>query len=408
MSKRLAIIAKRYADPIPEGHTQASINLINSVLDSSLKPRVISHGRPLTRGDVHIYKPLDDQVYAVYGMFAIPKFSKTLGAVAFKIHELYRTLISGYLTKDFDAIYLTNVPTTQYSAFLKLLSKARSKKVKIVAHAFHPYTPEVGRFHGNHRWLLSHGSTDHVFCINHRLVSHYSGILDPSNVHHVPYPVDTERFKPRDKTEARKLLRLPEDARIIGYVGHLTPDRGAYDLVEAVGDVSSSHRDLVLAVVSSPFVTEGQYKDFMHHVRKCGVEDKIRILNRRGDYYYKATFSGFHHIERFFNAVDVAALPFRKPYTIIDPPVTILEAMSSGTPLVTTNAGAIGEVAGSGNLVLIPPDREGRLGEALDGLLKDDEARGRIGSAARAHMVSNYSLNAIGKRMIELFEAIMA
>ena len=227
MSKRLAIIAKRYADPLPEGHTQASISLINSVLDSGLKPRVISHGRPLTRGDVHIYKPLDEQVYAVYGMFAIPKFSKPLGAIAFKIHELYRILISGCLTKGFDAIYLTNVPMTQYSAFLKLLSKARNKRVKIIAHAFHPYTPEVGRFHGNHRWLLSHGCTDHVFCINHRLVDHYSRLLDPSNVHHVPYPVDTERFKPRDKTEARKLLHLPEDASIIGYVGHLTPDRGA-------------------------------------------------------------------------------------------------------------------------------------------------------------------------------------
>ncbi|MCK5547692.1 MAG: glycosyl transferase family 1, partial [Thermoplasmata archaeon] len=65
-------------------------------------------------------------------------------------------------------------------------------------------------------------------------------------------------------------------------------------------------------------------------------------------------------------------------------------------------------VAGSGKSVLIPPDREGRLGEALDDLLMDDEARGRIGSAARSHMVSDYSLDAIGHRMIELFEGIMA
>jgi glycosyltransferase involved in cell wall biosynthesis len=339
-------------------------------------------------------------------MFSIPQFSRTLGAVAFKIHELYRILISGYLTKDFDAIYLTNVPMTHYSAYLKLLSKVRNKRVKIIAHAFHPYTPEVGRFHGNHRWLLSHGSTDHIFCINNRLVSHYSKILNPDNVHHVPYPVDTERFRPRDITEARKLLKLPENARIIGYVGHLTLDRGVYDLVEAVGGMSS-HRDLVLAIVSSPFVTEEHYKDFMHHVKKCGVEDRIRILNQRGNYYYNALFSNFNHIEHFYNAVDVAALPFQKPYTIIDPPVTILEAMSSGTPLITTEAGAIREVADNKNAVPVPPYNKGRLQEALNKLLGDDEAQGSLSSAARAHMVKNFSHEVIGQQMIKIFNEII-
>jgi len=72
------------------------------------------------------------------------------------------------------------------------------------------------------------------------------------------------------------------------------------------------------------------------------------------------------------------------------------------------NAGAIGEVANNNHSVLIPSRPEGMLGETLDDLLKDDEARKRISSAAKLHMVSNSSLDAIGKIMVELFEGILA
>jgi len=118
-------------------------------------------------------------------------------------------------------------------------------------------------------------------------------------------------------------------------------------------------------------------------------------------------FSGFGNIERFFNAVDVAVLPFQKPYTIIDPPVTILEAMASGTPLITTDAGAISEVANSENAVLVPPGQERKLRDALDLLLDDDDARERIGSAGRSHMVKHYSHEAIGQRMVKIFDDIL-
>jgi glycosyltransferase involved in cell wall biosynthesis len=62
----------------------------------------------------------------------------------------------------------------------------------------------------------------------------------------------------------------------------------------------------------------------------------------------------------------------------------LTEAMAAGTPVVTTTAGAAGELIVDGrNGRLVPPDDPAALADALAALLADAPARARLAAAAR-------------------------
>lgn len=78
----------------------------------------------------------------------------------------------------------------------------------------------------------------------------------------------------------------------------------------------------------------------------------------------------------------------------------VIEAMSCGTPLVVTTAGAIPEVAGAdGEASLhVPPMDSGALASAIGRLLDDPALRTRLGAGGRARVQSRYSWSAVAAR----------
>ncbi|MGQ9468438.1 MAG: glycosyltransferase [Nitrososphaerales archaeon] len=111
-------------------------------------------------------------------------------------------------------------------------------------------------------------------------------------------------------------------------------------------------------------------------------------------------------VELFYNAVDVLVSPFRKPYLPTDPPVTIVEALSSGTPLITTPVGAIKGVVNEDRGLLVKPGNVNMLKDALEYLLSDEKVRKKLGSNARDYTVKNLSLEVIGQKIKKIFQEI--
>lgn len=62
----------------------------------------------------------------------------------------------------------------------------------------------------------------------------------------VPNGIDAERFRPLDKVASRRTLGLPEDAKLVGYFGGMTPDRGVDDLIAAIRKLRACGRDIEL------------------------------------------------------------------------------------------------------------------------------------------------------------------
>ena len=72
-------------------------------------------------------------------------------------------------------------------------------------------------------------------------------------------------------------------------------------------------------------------------------------------------------------------------------PNIVLEALASGTPLVTTPAGGIGSVVESGRTGLIVAERDpAGLAAAIGQLAASPDLRSRIGHAARAMVMERY------------------
>ena len=89
-------------------------------------------------------------------------------------------------------------------------------------------------------------------------------------------------------------------------------------------------------------------------------------------------------------------------------PVSLLEAMAFGKPVVATAAGGISEVVDDGVTgLLVPPRDPHALASALRQVLSDDALAERMGRAGRRRMEEVFPMNALGGRMRELYRALV-
>jgi glycosyltransferase involved in cell wall biosynthesis len=88
-------------------------------------------------------------------------------------------------------------------------------------------------------------------------------------------------------------------------------------------------------------------------------------------------------------------------------PRVVLEAIAAGLPVVTTNRGAIAETVtdGQGGFVLDEPDPD-QLAERVIELLQDRELRARMGKAARARYLEEFTQEAADKKLADWLSAL--
>jgi glycosyltransferase involved in cell wall biosynthesis len=207
--------------------------------------------------------------------------------------------------------------------------------------------------------------------------------LDPERVESVPTGIDAARFGRIGCGEARRALGLPQDATLVGIVATLRSWKGHRHLVEAL--VRMRHRDAQLVIVG-----DGPQREALEaQVASLGLQDRV-------------TFAGQQHdVAPWLAALDVVALP---SYANEGVPQALLQAMFARVPVVTTDAGAIPEIARDGDTATVVPREDATsLAAALDMLL-DDPARGAA-QAERAYVrvAQRYALDRMLDRMEEVF-----
>ena len=129
-------------------------------------------------------------------------------------------------------------------------------------------------------------------------------------------PVDTELFRPRDKVVVRRLLGLPTDKVIIGYVGDVDVNRGFNIVAKLAAELGGNDIKFLIAYLRVDNVT----RDMMVNIKRT-LERNALIVRRTVPIWY------------IYNAVDVLLLPIRNSYPT-EPPATLLEALASGTPVI--------------------------------------------------------------------------
>jgi glycosyltransferase involved in cell wall biosynthesis len=88
-------------------------------------------------------------------------------------------------------------------------------------------------------------------------------------------------------------------------------------------------------------------------------------------------------------------------------PQIILQAQAMARPVVATTVGGIPEVVEDGvNGFLVPPRNPAALAEKIELLLDHPDLRLRLGRAARAGMEAHHTLDAMGDRLLRLYEEL--
>mgnify|MGYP001199962932 CR=1 FL=1 len=85
-------------------------------------------------------------------------------------------------------------------------------------------------------------------------------------------------------------------------------------------------------------------------------------------------------------------------------PVSLMEAMAAGVPVISTTTGGIPELLGNGAGILVPPEDCEALANAIERLLKDPEIRREIGIKGREKVKKEFAIDSVVQKLIELIK----
>ena len=87
--------------------------------------------------------------------------------------------------------------------------------------------------------------------------------------------------------------------------------------------------------------------------------------------------------------------------------VVLLEALSCGTPVISTYTGGIPEVVKSGeNAILVPVNDSVKLADAIEYLLENEYVRDRFAEAGRRWVLNNFSPETSVSRLFNIYQKI--
>ncbi|QLD87075.1 glycosyltransferase family 4 protein [Natronomonas halophila] len=177
--------------------------------------------------------------------------------------------------------------------------------------------------------------------------------------------VDTDVFTPGDGT--------PVDGKQVLFVGRFVPAKNLELLVEAFDAVVDEHPEAELVLVG-----DGPRRNRIEgEVERRGLTDRVR-------------FAGYvpnSELPKIYQRASVFALSSTSEHY----PITILEAMSSGTPVVAPEVGAIPEIVEDEQTgILYTADSASGLTSGIERMLADSKLRTSYGRQARKLTVKQF------------------
>jgi len=173
----------------------------------------------------------------------------------------------------------------------------------------------------------------------------------------------------------------------IGYVGRLEVMKGIFFLIDAFNLLIKDTKNIKLLLVGDGNIQK--------------IEDKINEYNIN-EY---VTITGFYegNIADVLKEIDIFVFPSLWEGF----PYSILEAMSSGKVIVSTNVGGISEAIEDGvNGFLVPPADSGQLYDVMKKIFLNFKNYLPIGENARMTIEKRFSPNVFKQNFVSLLESI--
>jgi glycosyltransferase involved in cell wall biosynthesis len=211
-----------------------------------------------------------------------------------------------------------------------------------------------------------------------------SSLLGRFDIRVIPYGIDTAAFAPRDPGFCRDTLGVPRDRFVIGFgAASVTSKRKGFSVLlkalEALPDKSRLH--LVSVGRGKPAFPEGI------PATHCGSINNDRMLSV------------------FYSAADLFVLPTMEDNL----PLTALESLACGTPVLGSDVGGVTDMARPGSTgFLFPPGDATALSRTLGELLADPSVLRPMRTVCRRVAETEYALDVQARNYLSLYEQLPA
>lgn len=207
-------------------------------------------------------------------------------------------------------------------------------------------------------------------------------VVIPNGIELPGLPTGTERLA------ARASLGLHPEDFVVGIVARLTAEKAHHVLFEAVAKLAPSHLGLRLVVVGDG-ARETQLREL---TGELGIADRVIFTGLRRD------------VPQLLPGFDVSCLSSVREAA----PISVIESMSVGLPVVATGCGAIPDMVADGmEGFIVPVDDSGAIADRIARLAADPALRATQGARARARAERDYRIEATAGSYQRLLISLM-
>lgn len=204
--------------------------------------------------------------------------------------------------------------------------------------------------------------------------------------------IDTNSFRPGDKTHARRQLGLPTDVPIAVTAGRIQHAKGVDRAVAAFRQVAAMHPDALLFIIGGPSGASGDnaLQELRKQVFDLRLTENVRFVGpqSRADLIH------------YFQAADVCIVPSRtESFGLV-----ALEAAACGTPVVASARGGLQFVVQHGRTGFLTQDID-ELAGATDHLFAQPEKARRFGQTA-AQRARSFTWSNAADDMLDVYESL--
>lgn len=208
-------------------------------------------------------------------------------------------------------------------------------------------------------------------------------------VHVIRNGVDCDRFVPDDQAriKLRRELGVDDDAPIVGIVAALREEKNHSLFVAAASDVLAQHPNAQFVIIG-----DGPMRP--------SIESAIAQIEHPSHIHMLGTR---HDTDQLLAAMDTFVLSSLNEAS----PVSILEALACGVPVVATDVGSVGETVRTGVTgYLVPSEDRELMAESILRLIDDPSHARKLGQAGREWVRSTGSLDSMVDGYTQLAQAI--
>jgi glycosyltransferase involved in cell wall biosynthesis len=191
------------------------------------------------------------------------------------------------------------------------------------------------------------------------------------------------------RAETRRRLGIAGDSFTVGWVGRMTGVKRTSDVLLAFKRLRERGVDAFLCMIGDG-PERGQLERRAH---------ELGIMKR-------TLFLGYQEqVAPYYAALDAMILPSGNEGT----PVSAIEALAAGRPVVATRVGGLPDVVREGeDGFLVAPGAVDELADRLERLAADEELRRRMGEAGRARVLPRYSVERLIDDVDALYRSLLA